>query len=94
VTEYTYSVKDEIEIKGAKKVRFLGKDLRLYECPITYITRETWEIISLVFRMDDSKTLLHAGGWGDQPRWLIEALDIYKAEWAKKQEKPDGEGKS
>jgi hypothetical protein len=33
--------------------------------------------------LDGSSVLLHAGGWGDQPYWLIQALMIYKEEKAR-----------
>jgi hypothetical protein len=34
----------------------------------------------LVYLMDGSDTLLHPGGWGAQPYWLVEAHEIYKSE--------------
>lgn len=65
-------------------------DLRLYECPQSYITEETWQIIRTVFLVDGSQQLYFKGGWADQPHWFIEALEIYRAEKARKTKKdPD-----
>ena len=83
VLEYTDEVVAGLKEKGAQKV-FYFNGIRFYECPLTYITTDTWEIIRLVYLIDDSKILLHAGGWGDQPAWLVEAVELYKIETAKK----------
>lgn len=42
--------------------------------------------------VEDSGHLLHAGGWGDQPAWLVEAIEINKQEAAlrKKERGSDG----
>jgi len=64
-------------------------DLRLYECPLTYITPETWEVIRMVYLMEDSKQLLFDGGWSEQPYWLIEAVQMYKAELARQMKNKD-----
>lgn len=59
----------------------LGTDLiRLYECPITYVTRDTSEIIRLLYMYEDTKQFLYSGGIADQPHWFIEAIDIFKQE--------------
>ncbi len=79
VTDYTQEVSGELESKGAKKVFTLG-DLRLYECPLSYITAETSDILRLVFLMDETGVLLNEGGWGAQPYWLVEAFEIFKTE--------------
>ena len=81
VTEYTEEVKRELKEKGAEKVFSLG-DIRLYECPLTYIEAETWEIIRLCYLIEDTHVLLFGGGWGDQPVWLVETYGIYKSESA------------
>ena len=83
VLEYTDEVVSEIKEKGAQKV-FSFNGIRFYECPLTYISTDTWDILRLVYLIDDSKTLLHPGGWGDQPAWLVEAVEIHKVESAKK----------
>lgn len=54
--------------------------LRFYECPLSYLSEETSEIMRLVFLIDESGRLLHGGGWAEQPCWLVEALEIYRAE--------------
>jgi len=93
VTEYTYGVTYELKDKGAKKVISLG-GIRLYECPLTFITPDTWEMMRLAYMVEDSKRLLHEGEWGMQPYWLIEAVEIYKAETARQMRKDHGGTKS
>jgi len=82
--DYSEAVKRELNEKNAQKVFSLG-DIRLYECPLSYITEETAEIMRLVYLIDASGHLLHQGGWADQPCWLVEAYEIYKAESARVQ---------
>ncbi len=65
--------------QSAQKVFSLG-DIRLYECPVSYISYETVEMMRLVYLIDDSGSLLHGGGWGDQPAWLIEAVEVFRTE--------------
>ncbi len=72
-------MKEELKAAGAKKVFRLGQ-LRLYECPLSYIGADTAEMMRLVYLMDGSGSLIHPGGWGAQPYWLIEAHEIYKSE--------------
>jgi len=79
VCSYTPGVKLEIEKTGAAKVISLG-DLRLYECPLSYLTEETGTVVRLVFLIEDSGVLYYGGGWGDQPCWLVEAFEIYRTE--------------
>ncbi len=61
-------------------------DLKLYECPLTVITQQTWEIIKLV---NDTVTsdykaentcLLVKGAWLDQPTWYRQAVSIVRTE--------------
>lgn len=66
----------------AQKVFTLG-DLRLYECPLSYISEETREVIQMIFLMDSTKRLLFTGEWGEQPAWLVEAYGIFLTESAK-----------
>lgn len=93
VTEYTYGVVLELKERDARKVVSLG-DIRLYECPLSYITPETWELVSLVYLVNDSKRLLYQGEWGNQPYWLVEATKIYKAESARQIKKEHGREKA
>jgi len=81
INEYTDEVKEELQEKAAQKVFTLG-DLRLYECPLSYISGETRNIIQMVFLMDSTKRLLFAGEWGEQPAWLVEAYGIFLIESA------------
>ncbi len=81
VADYTDEVKAELSEKNAQKVFTLG-DIRLYKCPLSYITEETREVIQTVFLMDSTKRLLFAGEWGDQPAWLVEAYGIFLSESA------------
>lgn len=80
--EYTDDIKDEHKDKGAKKVFMTGK-LRLYECPLSYITYDTRELMRLCYLIEDSKSLLFAGGWADQPMWFVEAFEIFRIESAR-----------
>lgn len=80
------TVWDEIKGKDVTKVFTLG-DIRLYECPLSYITRESAEIKSTVYLLDGSSNLLYAGGWGDQPAWLVEAVGICRGEEARRMKK-------
>ena len=77
--EYSEEVKEELREKEAQKVFSLG-DVRLYECPLSYITEETQELMRLCFLIDETKQLLYGGGWGGQPVWLVEAFEVYKVE--------------
>mgnify|MGYP001612884398 CR=1 FL=1 len=81
VAEYTQDVKIELKEKNAQKVFSLG-GLRLYECPLSFITEDTALIMRLVYLIDTSKHLLHQGGWADQPCWFVEAVEIYRVEAA------------
>lgn len=65
-------------------------DIHLYECPASWITRETREIIRMVYLSMETGALYVSGGWADQPAWFVEAVEIYRAELArmKKQEQP------
>ena len=74
-------MKEEIKEKRAEKVFSIG-GIRLYECPLTFIEAETWEVLRLVYLIEDTKVLLHGGGWGNQPVWLVEAYEIFKSERA------------
>ena len=79
--EYTDSTAAELNGKGAKKVMALG-DMRLYECPLSYMRAETAELMRTVFLIDSTGCLLFEGGWADQPLWLVEAYEIYRTEKA------------
>lgn len=83
LSNYDEPLKSEIRRTKAEKVWRLG-DLRFYECPVSYITAETKEIIRLVYRVHETNRLLWPGEWGDQPPWLVDAYDIYKVELARK----------
>ena len=79
MTEYTAEVKLEIKDAGAFKV-FPLSGLRLYECPLSYLSSFTSELIRLIVLIEDTGVLLYAGGWGDQPCFLVEAYYIFKEE--------------
>lgn len=81
VEEYLLETREEIVRKGASKVFTLGS-MRLYECPLSYLTDETIEVIRGVYLMDNSGHLLYGGGWADQPAWLVQAYEIFKHEMA------------
>lgn len=69
----------EITLKGGGKVFSLG-EIRFYECPLTAISAETFELIRVVYLLESSGRLFFDGGWADQPYWLVEAYEIYKME--------------
>jgi len=79
IEEYTGQIKDELKRKRAMKV-FSLRDLRLYECPLSYLSVETMEVIRLVYLVDSTGGMFFAGGLGAQPAWLIEAYELYKIE--------------
>ncbi|MBI5491998.1 MAG: hypothetical protein HY893_03600 [Deltaproteobacteria bacterium] len=89
VEEYSPQIKGELMEKGAAKVFSLG-DLRLYECPLSYIMVETAGVIRLIFLLDSTGHLLFSGGWAMQPYWLAEAYEIFKRESARAKEKENG----
>jgi len=75
----------------AKKVETFG-DIRLYECPGSYITPETVEILQAVFLVTETHVPYFPGGWVDQPHWLQEAVTLYKKEIADRMEKEREKG--
>ena len=81
VFRYTEGVAEELKAKGAPKV-FSLRGLRLYECPLSFITWETREIVRAVYLMEGGGRLFMSGGWGDQSAWLVEAFEIFRAESA------------
>ena len=83
---FTEEIKKEIREKKMAKVFNLG-DLRLYECPLSYITEDTRDMMSVIYRTNDSGHLYYAGGWADQPTWLVEGFTIYKIESARDMER-------
>jgi len=54
--------------------------LRLYECPVSYITEDTWEIVQMIRLLEHTGRLPLSGGWADQPYWFVEAYGIYLEE--------------
>ncbi|HBG46394.1 MAG TPA: hypothetical protein DDW94_05320 [Deltaproteobacteria bacterium] len=87
--EYTPEITGELKRKGCSKVMSLG-DLRLYECPSSYFDEETLKIVSLVFLLEGTGRLYHAGQWADQPCWLVEAVQIFNSERARLAGERDG----
>ena len=81
VEEYSCETREELVRKGAGKVFTLGA-MRLYECPLSYLTDETIEVLRVVYLMEDSGHLLFGGAWADQPAWLAQAYEIFKLETA------------
>lgn len=74
VERYAEDVVGEHRAKGARKVLTLGS-LRLYECPLSYISEESRELVRMVFLSEAARALLRRGGLGEQPYWFIEALE-------------------
>lgn len=83
IEEYTGEQREFIKEHKLKKVAPLGSGkryMRLYECPVTYITQDTRDIIQLLYTIENTNHLLFEGGLARQPYWLIEALEIFKTE--------------
>ncbi len=79
VDGFTETLAEEIGRSGAVKVFSIG-DIRFYECPLTALSADTFEVIGIVYLTESSGTLYFGGGWADQPHWLVEAYGIYKRE--------------
>lgn len=54
--------------------------LRLYECPVRWITDETMDLLHMVRLTNETGVFPLAGGTADQPYWFIEACQIYSRE--------------
>lgn len=91
MTEYTAAVAGEHRNKGARKVFRLG-DIRLYECPLSYLTTDTAEIMRAVYMVEGSAALLNPGGWSAQPHWFVEGYEMSRAERAQGMSENRGDG--
>lgn len=91
VEDYTPEIEAEHSDKNALKVVGVYGS-RLYECPLTVFNDDTHGIMRLCHLVDDTKQLLHEGGWGYQPFWLVEAYEMFKTEayHAMKKDRPNG----
>lgn len=81
IERYDEPVRLELLSKSCRKVMSLG-ELRLYECPLSYISGDTLDVMRVVFMMDEG-ALFFEGGLADQPCWAIEAREIYQSEKAR-----------
>lgn len=74
-------LQDKLPTKKGKFPRATWKlpDFKLYECPLTWITKDTYKILELLF-LEENPTRIFPGTWLDQPKWWIEAIQIYKTE--------------
>jgi hypothetical protein len=79
VESFTENIAGEIARIGAVKVFSLGS-IRFYECPLTALSAQTFEMIRIVYLIESSGRLYFDGGWAGQPHWLVEAYEIYKRE--------------
>lgn len=82
VAAYDPEISEELKASGSAKVISLG-DLRLYECPLSYISEESFRMMRTVFMMESSERLYFDGGLADQPCWAVEAFEIYQSEKAR-----------
>jgi hypothetical protein len=61
--------------------------LKLFECPISAISRQTWEIIKAVNNTTDPEgncvRPFRAVCWDDEPLWYQQAVEIVRRERAK-----------
>ncbi|MEK6532101.1 MAG: hypothetical protein AABZ23_06395 [Deltaproteobacteria bacterium] len=60
---------------------------------MSYLDADTREIIRLVCLLEATGNMLHAGGWAEQPYWLIQAFEIFKAEAARRIKDKNKNGK-
>lgn len=81
IERYDETARQELLAKGCQKVISLG-GLRLYECPLSYISADTLDVMRVVFMMEGG-ALFFEGGLADQPCWAIEAQEIYLNEKAR-----------
>lgn len=72
--------------KCFRHVLKLGKDMKFYECPISAIKRQTWDILKLVNDTTDAEgNILHLpfeGTYLNQPDWYRTAVRVVKSERA------------
>lgn len=78
VSVYDEAVNGEIASRGCAKVASLG-GLRLYECPLSYMSAETLDIMRVVFALEPGAGYF-GRGLADEPCWLVEAVEVYRAE--------------
>ena len=61
-------------------------DLKLYACPLTTITKLTWDILDLVNQTTDDKgKIIHMpykGAYLEQPEWYRDAVKLTQRERA------------
>lgn len=81
MSSYDELIKQELRARKCAKVISLG-DLRLYECPLSYMTAETLDVMRMVFMMERGGRYF-SGSLSDEPCWAIEAYEIYQAERAR-----------
>ena len=59
-------------------------DLKLFECPLTAIKPQTWEILRIVNATingdGDITCLPYPGAYMDQPQWYRQAIEIVRRE--------------
>lgn len=89
VEAYDAGVAGEIASRNCSKVVSLG-DLRLYECPLSYITEETFEMMKAVFLIESAGWPYLDGGLAGQPCWAVEAFEIYQFERARSNGEKNG----
>lgn len=67
-----------------KDIKHVAKilDLKFFECPVSVITKKTWDIIKLVNETtDENGKIIHLpfnGSYLDQPPWYREAVIIVR----------------
>lgn len=74
------------------KIRFIAKwgDLKLFECPLSFITKKTWEILQIVNETTNAAGEILLLPWPgtllEQPSWYRESVRIVRAEKNKYQQ--------
>jgi hypothetical protein len=83
IEKYTDESTEYFKKHNLKKVAPLdnGKQcIRLYECPASYITHDTSDIIRLLYTIENTNYLLFDGGLAKQPYWLVQAMELFNIE--------------
>ena len=83
VQSYTASITEEHSVKEASKVSVSLGDIRMYECPLSYMSADTIQLLQLLALIEQTGSLLYDGGIAAQPYWLMEAIMIGKEEQVK-----------
>jgi hypothetical protein len=72
---------DKFETKKFPKTVWKMDGLKLYECPLSWITQDTMILMEYLF-LEENPIDLFPGGRTRQPKWWLEAIKTLKNERA------------